>query len=425
MAHRPLTSDHRIHRHVVGFWKCVIDQLPGEADADFEGVGAGGGEQAVVEPSAAAEASAARVEGEAGAQERVDVFDGGLWQVGGRFADAERAKVELFRRIGHDAEYQVVAVDLRIDPAPFRVLGHQFRHVGFAGQGGKHGEGAQRGMGGQTVLDRVADGAGWRGGGVACEPPHVVAEIGFAAGGSGICHLQWVDFSRCLRVMMPIWQAATVFFLGGMALVHAADPGKPFAWESLKVAHSLFTAELGMLDSERDEYATSLATQAANEVAAAKASPTSLAGARRMLALALNLSPRNKRSVVLNFQLSKGILPEVAQGSYSPQALARLLLTRSQLLEKQGGEDNKLVARLFVAMAAAMDPKNEDAVYASEVHRLDHGSIDWSALDNPPAKAPDKSPAPTPEKTPEKSPVRTPLPTDRPADHRPPPTRPS
>ena len=83
-----------------------------------------------------AEASAPRVEGEAGAQERVDVFDGGLWQVGGRFADAERAKVELFRRIGHDAEYQVVAVDLRIDPAPFRVLGHQFRHVGFAGQGG-------------------------------------------------------------------------------------------------------------------------------------------------------------------------------------------------------------------------------------------------------------------------------------------------
>jgi hypothetical protein len=25
-----------------------------------------------------------------------------------------------------------------------------------------------------------------------------------------------------------------------------------------------------------------------------------------------------------------------------------------------------------------MDPKNEDAVYASEVQRLDHGSVNWN-----------------------------------------------
>lgn len=205
-----------------------------------------------------------------------------------------------------------------------------------------------------------------------------------------------------------------------MAWVHAADPPKPFAWELLKVTQSMFTSDLGMLDSERDEYATSLASQAANEVVAAKASAPSLAGARRMLALALHLSPRNKRAVVLNFQFSKGIMPEVTPGSYSPQALARLLLTRGQLLEKQGGEEDKQVARLFVAMAAGMDPKNEDAVYASEVHRLDHGPIDWSTLENPPPKSPDKSPAPAPEKIPEKPPGKTP---DKPAgqDRRPPP----
>jgi hypothetical protein len=27
-----------------------------------------------------------------------------------------------------------------------------------------------------------------------------------------------------------------------------------------------------------------------------------------------------------------------------------------------------------------MDPKNEDAVYASEMQRLDHGSVNWKSL---------------------------------------------
>ena len=223
-------------------------------------------------------------------------------------------------------------------------------------------------------------------------------------------------------------------------MIHAADQAKAFAWEPLKVTQSMFTPDLGMLDSERDEYATNLASHAANDVVTAKASSQALADARRMLALAFHLSPRNKRAVVVNFQFSKGILPEVTQGNYSPQALARLLLSRGQLLEKQTGEENKRVARLFVALAAGMDPKNEDAVYASELHRLDHGPVDWNAVENPPEKVPDKVPdkvsEKTPEKAPEKAPVKTPVktpekppekapvPTDRPPERRPPVPRP-
>lgn len=143
-----------------------------------------------------------------------------------------------------------------------------------------------------------------------------------------------------------------------------------------------------MLGSEREEYATNLAICAANQVVAAKAAPSSLAEARRMLALALHLSPRNKRALVVGFQLSKGILPEVAEGNYSPQVFARLLLTRGQLLEKQGGEENTRLARMFIQLAAGMDPKNEDAVYASEVHRLDHGAVDWSAITDGEEKKP-------------------------------------
>ena len=175
----------------------------------------------------------------------------------------------------------------------------------------------------------------------------------------------------------------------------------------------MFTPDLGMLDSEREEYATNLASHAANDVVASKASSQSLEDARRMLALAFHLSPRNKRAVVVNFQFSKGIFPEVAQGGYSPQALARLLLSRSQLLEKQGGEENKRAARLFVSLAAGMDPKNEDAVYASELHRLDYGPVDWSTVENPAGKVPEKTPDKAPEKVPDKTPARPPGPPDK------------
>jgi hypothetical protein len=187
--------------------------------------------------------------------------------------------------------------------------------------------------------------------------------------------------------MSGIWQVVAFFSLS-VAFLHAGDPPKSFVWNPPKVTESLFTVDLGMLDSEREEYATNLAVHAVNEVVAGKASPASLSDARRMLALALHLSPRNKRALVANFQLSKGMLPEVSQTDYSPQVFARLLLTRGQLLEKQGGDENKRLALLFVQLSASMDPKNEDAVYASEVQRLDHGEVDWSAITDGPVKKP-------------------------------------
>ncbi len=188
--------------------------------------------------------------------------------------------------------------------------------------------------------------------------------------------------------MMRVWQALALGVTMGCA-IGAPETGKGFSWDAPQVQRSIFKRDLGMLDTEREEYATNLANLAANAVAAAKASPASLADARRMLGLALQLSPRNKRAVVVNFQLGKGILPEKAETQYSAQVFARLLLTRGQLLEKQGGEDNLMLARYFIRLAAELDPKNEDAVYASEVHRMDLGEVDWSAITDPKQK--DKS----------------------------------
>jgi len=211
------------------------------------------------------------------------------------------------------------------------------------------------------------------------EPPHGGAELGFVGCWIGNCHLPRIGLLPSLGQMRRNWQAVVIFCMAA-PLLGAAEGGKGFAWSPPKVDRSIFNRDLGMLDAERDEYATNLATVAANAIAAAKASPASLADARRMLALALQLSPRNKKAVVLNFQLSKGVLPEKTEGNYSPQVFARLILSRGQLLEKQGGAENETLARYFIQLAAEMDPKNEDAVYASEVQRLDLGSVDWSAI---------------------------------------------
>jgi hypothetical protein len=39
-----------------------------------------------------------------------------------------------------------------------------------------------------------------------------------------------------------------------------------------------------------------------------------------------------------------------------------------------------LLARIFIELSAEMNPRSDDAVYASELQRLDHGPVDWSAL---------------------------------------------
>ena len=159
----------------------------------------------------------------------------------------------------------------------------------------------------------------------------------------------------------------------------AQEKAPAFTFEAPKIAPGLFK-DIDMLETEREEYATNLATCASNRVASAKASAPSLLEAKHMLAVSLHLSPRNRKALVTIFQLGKGLLPEPTEGDYSPQVFARLLLARGQSLEKQTSPENQSLGRVFIELAAQIDPKNEDAVYASEVNRLDHGAVDWDAL---------------------------------------------
>jgi len=210
--------------------------------------------------------------------------------------------------------------------------------------------------------------------------------------------------------MKRIWQAMLISWVT-LWVARAEEAIKISGWVPLKIQVSVFSSDLGMLDAERQEYANNLANCAATGIIQAKASPNSLEEARRLLTLALNLSPRNKRAIIVNFQLGKGLLPEVTKGDYSPQVLARLLLTRGQLLTKQESPENLLLARMFFQLAAELDTKNEDAVYASEVDRLDHGNVDWTVLTRP---RPTPEVLPTPDKEPVKEPIKeTVVPRDR------------
>jgi hypothetical protein len=189
--------------------------------------------------------------------------------------------------------------------------------------------------------------------------------------------------------VIRLWQVVLLMLTLGLG---AEEPEKLFAWKSPETGVGLFSDDLGMLDREREEYATNLAVYATNGVAKAKASAASLDRARRLIALSLHLAPRNKRALVANYQLSRGVVPKIVPSEYGSEVLAQLLFTRGQILRQQGGDDNVLLSRIFTELAAEMDPKNEDAVYASELQRLDNARVDWSQLTDVSATSSGKAP---------------------------------
>lgn len=170
---------------------------------------------------------------------------------------------------------------------------------------------------------------------------------------------------------------------GGSA--RADEAGEAVAWEAPRIGGGIFSDDLGLLEREREQYANSLAEWAVNRIAADGASEESLEAGRRLLALSMHLAPRNRRALVANYQLRRGLVPEAVERSYGDQVLAGLMFTRASLLREHGHAQSRLLARIFVELAAELDPRNEDAVYASEIQRLERGSIDWTAITDVPA----------------------------------------
>lgn len=196
--------------------------------------------------------------------------------------------------------------------------------------------------------------------------------------------------------MTRVWQGCIFFFAS--IVVCTADEAHYVEPVIQKV---VLDEDFGMLDRERDEYATNLSIYIGNYLAA-KEKPVQLDYdlTRKVISLALHLSARNKRTMVLNYQLRKGLPPQKLETEYDSSVLARLLLTRAELLFKQKGEENRYIARCFVELAATLDPRNEDAVYAYEIQRIDYGALNWKPLTD--AVRDEKVPEKIEEKEPEK-----------------------
>jgi hypothetical protein len=213
----------------------------------------------------------------------------------------------------------------------------------------------------------------------------------------GNCHLRIVWTAKTIEPI-PMVKQATALLLLSCVVAFAQDEKnegeQKFEYKPPVVEKILFDDSLSMFGQERHEYATNLAVYAANQLIAKKASAESLVSARRILALSFHLERRNKVAMVVNFQLKEGVMPEVRKGDYNPRTFSRLLLARAKLFLRRDNESEKLLAHCFVELAALIDPRNEDAVFAYENQRIDVGEIDWrvitDAAKDKPSHAPEK-----------------------------------
>ena len=171
--------------------------------------------------------------------------------------------------------------------------------------------------------------------------------------------------------------------MGGLVMPVFGNGELQGEYKSPTIKRLLFGEELSMVNNERDDYATNLAALAVKGVQQHKGSQASLDAARRLLGLALHLSPRNRKSLIVNKQLTEGLIPKSVAADYDPEVFAQLLLARGQLLEEKKGKPNALLSRYFIDLAASINPRNEDAVYESEIRRIDHGDLSWSEMTDP------------------------------------------
>ncbi len=170
---------------------------------------------------------------------------------------------------------------------------------------------------------------------------------------------------------------------------------KPVPYESLEIRRTLFPEKsLEMAPTERDDFARNCAILAANKVVIEGRTKESLKQARKLLSLALQLNPRLKKAVVVNFQLSRNTMPRQEQPDYSPEVFAGLLHSVGRRLSKAGGKENIEMAGALLQLAADLAPKNEDVIYAQQLHEIDYGKFDWSRLEQQARIKPEAEPGP-------------------------------
>lgn len=374
------------------------ENLEREAYSDKKSVGPCIRQGAVIESLSAAQAHPTRGEGQPGTEEDINLRKGDFGMpLGNWFPDSKGSRGEK-SGIAHLVKVKSTAYDSRIAKSSLGKQVMEFLEARLVVQGGEARDGPALGAqprGKPSNELSTQDLAIPRG-----EPSqgitHLAANSSFFLEVHLNCHLRIVRSAKTIQPI-PMFKQATALLLFSGALVFAQTEKEgeeaKIDYKPPVVEKVIFDESITMLDQERHEYSSNLAIYAANQLISKKASPQSLESARRILALALHLERRNRQALVVNFQLKQGVMPEIKKGDYNPRTFSRLLLARAKLLLRDDNERERLLAHCFVELAAIIDPRNEDAVFAYENQRIDVGDIDWRLLTDAVKDKPSRSPA--------------------------------
>lgn len=147
--------------------------------------------------------------------------------------------------------------------------------------------------------------------------------------------------------------------------------------------------DVGMIEAERRQYAENMAAFALAAVgkhADAEGNlgdvpPATYQLARKLVGLALHLDPRSRTAVIANGRLKAGVVPRRGDSaSMAAETFSSLLVGRAAELRKAGGADNLRLAGCFLDLSTALDPANDDAIYAFETFKMDGQKVSWTGI---------------------------------------------
>jgi len=135
--------------------------------------------------------------------------------------------------------------------------------------------------------------------------------------------------------------------------------------------------DLGMLDSEREEYARIWRRMRepgghlqSGSRCAGRFAPDARAGAASIAA--------QQAGAGVEFPLSKGVIRRFRMGITARRYLPGCCSRAASCSKNRAVRKTSASPACSSSSPPEWTRKNEDAVYASEVHRLDHGAVDWS-----------------------------------------------
>jgi len=182
---------------------------------------------------------------------------------------------------------------------------------------------------------------------------------------------RWIALALALCVLTVAAQTSPKS--PGPAPAPAREPERrKFVRPNVPVAR--FTHEkTALLEPECERIASFLARYAAEKLTAGvlEGNAGAQTKGRLLLAVSLHLQPMNAAAVHCGLRWSDGQAPSLPPPADDLRIFSSFLLSAAKRQTGKPGPAPEALARILVRLAADLDPENEDAVYASEIHDRD------------------------------------------------------